>query len=137
VIARDLLTDLHQWGVELTVANGELRYRAPRGVVTPAIRATLSQHKAELVALLSEREQPPTLDPDSGELAAVKLRNTSIGDLWLVADADTVAEHPDIIRSGLPVFFFSEVETLRGKTVAELMAIGMVKTTFPTSRVLQ
>jgi hypothetical protein len=79
----------------------------------------------------------PILDADTGELAAVKLRNTVICDVWLVADAETLAENPDIIRSGLPVFFFDEIEMLRGKTPAELKAIGMVKAEFPTSRVLQ
>ncbi len=79
---------------------------------------------------------PATL-AEAGELAAVKLTRTMIGDLWLVADAQALAEHPDIIRSGLPVFWFDEVERLRGKTPAELKAIGVVKATFPTSRVLQ
>ena len=77
------------------------------------------------------------MDLTNGTIAAVKLVNTVIGDLWLVADVGTVAEHPDILRSGLPVFLFDELEELRGKTPAELMAIGMVKATFPTSRVLQ
>ena len=67
----------------------------------------------------------------------MKLRNTVICDVWLVADAETLAENPDIIRSGLPVFFFDEIEMLRGKTPAELKATGMVKAEFPTSRVLQ
>jgi hypothetical protein len=74
---------------------------------------------------------------DAGQLAAVKLVNTVIGDCWLVADDEALADHPDIIRSGLPVFFFDEVEMLRGKTPEELKAIGMVKAIFPTGRVLQ
>lgn len=78
-----------------------------------------------------------TFDLDTTEITAVKLVNTSIGDVWLVADTDALAEHPDIIRSGLPVFLFEEVETLRGKTPEELRAIGMVKAVFPTGRVLQ
>ncbi|MBI4518763.1 MAG: hypothetical protein HY699_23455, partial [Deltaproteobacteria bacterium] len=78
-----------------------------------------------------------TFDPDTGELVAFKLVGTAIGDVWVVADDDTLADHPEILRAGLPVIFFDEVERLRGKTVAELQAIGMVKATFPTSRVLQ
>jgi hypothetical protein len=77
------------------------------------------------------------LDADAGELVAVKLRGTIIGDVWLVADAETLAANPDLLRSGLAVFFFDEVQQLRGKTVQELKAIGMVKAEFPTSRVLQ
>jgi hypothetical protein len=78
-----------------------------------------------------------TFDADAGELAAVKLTGTIIGDVWVVRDDDTLADSPDIIRSGLPVFFFEEVERLRGKTPEELKAIGLVKAEFPTSRVLQ
>jgi hypothetical protein len=76
-------------------------------------------------------------DADDGQLAAVKLRNTVIDDLWLVADDDALSDHPDIIRSGLPVFFFDELERLRGKTREQLRAIAAVKAAFPTSRVLQ
>jgi hypothetical protein len=79
----------------------------------------------------------PTLDVDAGNLAAVKLRATVIGDVWLVADDDALADNLDIIRSGLPVFFFDEIAQLRGKTPTELKAIAMIKTEFPTSRVLQ
>jgi hypothetical protein len=67
----------------------------------------------------------------------VKLTGTVIGDCWLVADDDAVADHPDIIRGGLPVSFFEEVEKLRGKTPEELRAIAMAKAEFPSSRVLQ
>jgi hypothetical protein len=81
--------------------------------------------------------QQSTLDADAGELAAVLLRKTVISDVWLVADDGTLADHPHILRSGLPVFLFSEVEQLRGKTRDELKAIGMVKAVFPTGRVLQ
>lgn len=133
MIAVEVLTELRHRGVELFVAHGTLRYRAPRGVLTPELRATLSAHKAELVRLLSM----PGLDAEAGELAAVKLVNTIIGDLWFVADAEALAEHPDIIRSGLPTFFFDEIEQLRGKTLGELKAIGMMKTVFPTGRTLQ
>ena len=85
----------------------------------------------------SAPERPAAFDTDTGELSAVKLVNTVIGDVWLVADTETLAEHPDIIRAGLPVFFFDELEQLRGKTAAELQAIGLVKSVFPTGRVLQ
>lgn len=76
-------------------------------------------------------------DLDAGDIAAVKLHNTTIGDAWLVRDEDALAEYPDIIRAGLPVFYFSELEQLRGKSLEELRTIGMAKTVFPTGRVLQ
>ena len=93
------------------------------GTVTPEMRQGVDDHEA-------------ALDAAAGELA-VKLCNTIIGDVWLVADAHTLAEHPDIEASGLPVFFFDEVERLRGKSVEALQAIGKIKSVFPTSRVQQ
>ena len=65
----------------------------------------------------------------------MKLTGTVIGGCRLVADDDAVADHPDIIRGGLPVFFFEE--KLRGKTAEELRAIAMARAEFPSSRVLQ
>jgi len=99
--------------------------------LTKKLAATVANRQAA-----TERETP-TFDADAGELAAVKLRNTVIGNVWLVADSEALADHPDIIRAGLPVFFFKEMEQLRGKTPEELKAIAMVKAVFPTGRVLQ
>jgi len=74
---------------------------------------------------------------DISDVAAVKLVNTVIGDLWLVRDDRALVDHPDIVRSGLPVLFFDEIDRLQSKTPAELAAIGIVKRTFPTGRILQ
>ena len=49
----DLLADLSERGVKLSAAEGELRVRAPKGVLTPELQKELSSHKAELLALLS------------------------------------------------------------------------------------
>jgi hypothetical protein len=137
--AVDVLATLHDRGARVWADGADLVVDAPKGVVTPELRHTLTTHKAELLAVLRTPATltDPTFDADAGELAAVKLRNTIIGDCWLLADAEALAEHLDIIRSRLPVFFFDEVEMLSGKTLAELKAIGVVKATFPTSRVLQ
>jgi hypothetical protein len=128
-----LLGELRNRGVHLSVEGDALRYRGPRGALTPELREAVAANKPELVRLLS----PSNLDADAGELAAVMLRKTVIGGVWLVADDEALADHPDIIRSGLPVFLFSEVEQLRGKTPAELKAFGMMKAAFPTSRLVQ
>jgi hypothetical protein len=136
VIALEVLAELRQRGVELIPDGTGIRCRGPKGVMTPELRQALVTHKAELLALLSHHPEP-TFDPDTAEIAAVKLVNTILGDVWLVADAEALAEHPDIIRAGLPTFFFDELERLRGKTAEELHPIAMVKREFPTGRVLQ
>jgi hypothetical protein len=65
------------------------------------------------------------------------LRGTVVGDVWLVADPDTVTEHSDIANSGLPIFLFEEVEALRTKSTDELRAICEVKRLFPIAKVIQ
>jgi hypothetical protein len=149
--AAEVLRESRARGIELFVEGDALRYRAPRGALTAELRAALADHKAELLVRLRCSNAPKMLthgcehlnalaehlSADSGELAAVLLRRTLLGDVWLVADTGALADHPDIIRSGLPVFFFEEISRLRGKTAAELRAVGILKAKFPTGRVLQ
>jgi pyochelin synthetase len=48
----DLLSDLTARGVRLQVNGDRLRVEAPTGVLTPEVRETLTEHKAELLQLL-------------------------------------------------------------------------------------
>lgn len=48
------LAELAQQGVKLWAEDGQLRYRAPKGVLTPELRDELALHKAELVLLLHQ-----------------------------------------------------------------------------------
>jgi amino acid adenylation domain-containing protein/non-ribosomal peptide synthase protein (TIGR01720 family) len=48
------LAELAQQGVKLWTEDGQLRYRAPKGVLTPELRDLLALHKAELVLLLHQ-----------------------------------------------------------------------------------
>jgi hypothetical protein len=159
-----ILNELQTRGVVLSVEGGALRYRAPKGAITPELRQALVENKRDIVTALASgkaantarRERgtlgnvpPPEGQPcrrvsadtdlTDGVVAAVLLKSAVLGGalVWLVADDETLAEHPDIICAGLPVFFFDELEQLRGKTLAELQAIGMVKAVFRTGRVLQ
>ena len=50
--AAALLSDLRRRGVELTADGDQLRYRAPRGVLSPDVLADLRTHKRELLAEL-------------------------------------------------------------------------------------
>lgn len=74
---------------------------------------------------------------DTGTLAAVLLRGTCWGEVWLVADDEVLADHPDIFADGLPVVRFAELPHLQRLDAASLQALGIVKRTFPTARVLQ
>ena len=52
-MTKELLAELSRLGVKLWVEHDQLRYRAPKGVLTPSMMAALSKHKAELLELLS------------------------------------------------------------------------------------
>ncbi|MEU5859312.1 amino acid adenylation domain-containing protein [Nocardiopsis dassonvillei] len=49
-----LLAELHDLGVHLWVEEGRLRFRAPRGVLDPALRERLSARREGLIARLQE-----------------------------------------------------------------------------------
>jgi pyochelin synthetase len=58
-----LVAELEREGVELWEEGGELRFRAPRGVMTAERRAVLSASKPAAIDYLRQRARPPTLTP--------------------------------------------------------------------------
>ena len=48
----DLLSDLHELGVELAVDGDRLRYSAPKGVLSEHLLTELAAHKSEILAFL-------------------------------------------------------------------------------------
>ena len=61
--ATELLADLAQQGVQLWVEGDRLRYRAPKGALTPSLRDGLLAHKSELLALLPPPQPETAPDP--------------------------------------------------------------------------
>ncbi len=51
-----LLADLTQRGIKISVVGDKLRVRAPKGRVTPELRTTLKQSKPELLTLLRKKQ---------------------------------------------------------------------------------
>lgn len=49
----DLLIDLHRRGVRVRPNGDNLKFNAPVGVMTPEIRATLAEHKPQIIELLT------------------------------------------------------------------------------------
>jgi hypothetical protein len=61
VSAPEILSELHRCGVHLEALNGELRYRARKGALTPELRQAMALHKADLIKLLATPQRnPPT-----------------------------------------------------------------------------
>lgn len=70
------------------------------------------------------------------DVAAVKLTRTTIGDVWLIRDADTLAEEPSILGQGLPVILFSEITKFRALSPTDARIVATTLRTFPGSRIL-
>ena len=65
--ARRLLAELKGAGVELWLADGELRFRAPRGVLDDAARRSVAEHREEIIALLRSCGPAHTLPPPTAQ----------------------------------------------------------------------
>jgi hypothetical protein len=57
VTADEVLTTAQRAGIRLFAEGDQLRYRAPKGVLTPELRHALVAHKAALLAVLQEAEE--------------------------------------------------------------------------------
>jgi len=66
--ARALFHKLHAWGVKLTpYPDGTLRYKAPKGTITPALLEMMRAHKEALVTLVEAfEERAAILEYDAG-----------------------------------------------------------------------
>ena len=63
--AADIIAELTALGAQLWTESGDLRFRAPRGVLTDDRKARLRAHKAEVIALLDRADTTVTPDPAS------------------------------------------------------------------------
>ena len=53
-----LLDDLRRAGIELHAEDGRLRFRAPRGALTPELRERLTVHRDEILERLQRKDRP-------------------------------------------------------------------------------
>ena len=80
--AAAILEQLRQIGVELQVSGGSLRVNAPKGVLTGALRAALTERKGEILALLQTQNGTSAFDPTRPPLSFTQER------LWFVDSLD-------------------------------------------------
>ena len=66
---KDILLELNHLAIQLYLEDGRLRFKAPKGVMTKALRTELGQRKAEIISFLemSSVETGPRLRPVSRE----------------------------------------------------------------------
>ena len=64
-----LLDDLRRAGVEVHAEDGRLRFRAPRGALTPNLRKRLTEHREEVLEVLRRADRPLLeANPDDAQL---------------------------------------------------------------------
>jgi amino acid adenylation domain-containing protein len=106
----ELLSDLHRKDIKLWAEGDKLRYSAPPGMLTPTLRAELSQQKEELLRLLrgSDISQSPILP-------AARDRNLPLSfaqqRLWFL----------DQLEPGSPLYIISTALRLRGRLKVEAL----------------
>jgi amino acid adenylation domain-containing protein len=128
-----LLTDLRERGIRLWEEGGQLSFKAPKGALTPELRAELGERKAEVLSFLRQKAAPAQVGlplvpvPRDGEIPL------SFGQqrLWVL----------DRLEPGSPVYNIAQAVRLRGRLDAGVLgrALGEVvrrhealRTTFGT-----
>src|SRR6476620_8636423 len=84
------LAELAQRGVKLWAEDGQLRYRAPKGALTPELRDELVLHKVELVKLLQKKSNAS--DTSIPQVSASLRRNLPLSfaqeGLWFLSQLE-------------------------------------------------
>ena len=109
MMVTELLTELAEVGVQLSVEDGRLKVRSPKGALTPDLKGRLGEHKDEILRLLgeeaahSERTEFPTIVPDVEHLHEPF-------PLTEIQQAYWIGSQSDLDYGGVDIHFYTEVE---------------------------
>ncbi len=136
-----LLSDLRRRGVELTAEGDRLRYRAPRGVLSPELLDDLRSHKREILAKLTQYEDSAEEDAlKSGVPVAFLIDSPQYGEVWVATDAGVAAaiqvEEQQRERPR-PVLMAEDVAHLEHKSEKAIRGALNVCAIFPGAKVLR
>jgi len=143
VTAEALLQELQSRGVQLTPEGDRIRYRAPRGALTPELRARLSEHKGEVLSVLQGQgellESAPAIEVRQ-QTGAVLIGSPRFGEIWLALDpclaGQLRAEESQQARPR-PVLTTADLARLEGKPAGVVDAMLDTLAAFPDAAVLQ
>jgi hypothetical protein len=62
---KKFLSELNNLNIKLWIEDNQLRYKAPKGALTPTLRAELVERKAEILTFLSDAQLEDTNTPQS------------------------------------------------------------------------
>jgi hypothetical protein len=60
----DLLSELCRLGITIVIDSGQLKLRAPRGVITAELRNSVAEHKAQIIEAFGDGVFPDATLPD-------------------------------------------------------------------------
>jgi hypothetical protein len=136
-----LLYDLRRRGVELSADADRLRYRAPRGVLSPDLLADLRAHKSEVLAELARGQGEFEADaqfPEAGPPGAVLVDSPRFGEVW-VALTDEMAvslqDEEQRREAPRPVLVPEDLARLQGRSQEAIRAVLNVVAVFPGARI--
>jgi len=98
---QELVADLAEQGVRLSVSEGQIAYEAPQGILTPGLKAKLSEHKTQVLEVLTRQSSPPLTDVLPG--GVVESQGS------LIASDVCAMRLSDFAKAGLVVEVRSEV----------------------------
>ena len=141
--AEALLHELHSRGVQLTPEGDRIRYRAPRGALTPDLKARLREHKGEVLAVL--QGQAGLFDLGSAleirqEIGAVLVASPRFGQVWLALDPcmeGQLRAEESQRTDPRPVLTTADLAQLEGRPAVMISAMLATIAAFPGSRVVQ
>jgi hypothetical protein len=143
VTAEALLHELHNRGVQLFPEGDRIRYRAPRGALTPELKARLSEQKGEVLSVLQRQgellESAPALEVRQ-QIGAVRIASPRFGEVWLCLDpclAGQLRAEESQRTDPRPVLTTADLAHLECKPPQMVEAILNTLTAFPGARVLQ
>jgi hypothetical protein len=142
--AQELLESFRCRGIDVFADGGALRWRAPRGVVTPLDLEALRARKREVLEvlrsagddrLLSAHAPTTPLDRFLGDasIPLAILHSRRLGRDFVLARDEKALEVSAEADRTLPVLFFSDCEKLGGLGAADLAKILDVREVFGPS----
>ena len=86
-----LMQEIVALGGQLSINGDRVRVEAPEGVLTPELKAAITEHKAELLELLRQQNNATYLDDSLHRFqfmnVAVRIESDEFGTIRLVSDA--------------------------------------------------
>ncbi|MEO1132052.1 MAG: hypothetical protein AAFX40_05015 [Cyanobacteria bacterium J06639_1] len=141
---RQLIDNLSQLGVDLRVTEDKLKIQAPKGVLTPELRAELTERKPEILALL--REQQASAETESTCVGIMGMSLQTLGKLIgggkgdrdngraPVIDPGDMARHLQVTLKPLPSGFKNEtVIAFRKQLKRKLQDMGVTVVPWETA----